>query len=87
MICLTDENISSLSAHPRIGKVAEGFDLLEQVNEVVTDKNGVPIQNIRIHHTLVIDDPFNPDDQEASYSPSPIRDTEDLIKAGKLSED
>ncbi|KAI1276792.1 cyclophilin-like protein [Xylaria sp. FL0933] len=55
------------------GKVVEGFDVLETVNSAITDKDGCPLVDIRIKHTIVLDDPF-PDPnglREPSHSPQP----------------
>ena len=50
------------------GKVVEGFDALEKVNEAFTDENGRPLKDIRIRHTVVLDDPY--DDFEGLVEPS-----------------
>ena len=44
------------------GKVVEGFDALEKVNEAFVDDRGRPLKDIRIRHTVVLDDPY-PDPQ------------------------
>ncbi|CAI2734596.1 unnamed protein product [Schistosoma spindalis] len=35
------------------------MDFVERINEVYCDKNGRPFRNVRIHHTIVLDDPFD----------------------------
>jgi peptidyl-prolyl cis-trans isomerase-like 4 len=40
------------------GKVVEGFDALEKVNEAFCDEKGRPLVDIRIKHTVVLDDPY-----------------------------
>lgn len=40
------------------GKVVEGFDALEKVNEAFCDDRGRPLKDIRIRHTVVLDDPY-----------------------------
>ncbi|PWY77116.1 RNA-binding domain-containing protein [Aspergillus heteromorphus CBS 117.55] len=71
------------------GKVVEGFDALEKVNEAFTDDRGRPLQDIRIRHTVILDDPFDdpPGLVEPAESPVPskaqlatvrIADDEDL---------
>jgi peptidyl-prolyl cis-trans isomerase-like 4 len=55
------------------GKVVEGFDVLEKINEAIVDEKGYPLIDIRINHTVVLDDPY-PDPQglrEPSASPPP----------------
>ncbi|KAI5925207.1 cyclophilin-like domain-containing protein [Camillea tinctor] len=57
------------------GKVVEGFDALEKINGAITDKEGHPLVDIRIKHTVVLDDPY-PDPEglrEPSQSPQPSK--------------
>ena len=39
-------------------QIAEGFDVLSKINEAYCDKDGRPFQDIRIYHTVILDDPF-----------------------------
>ena len=59
--------------HTVFGEVAEGLDILMKFNETYCDKEGRPLQDIQILHTVILDDPF--DDPEGlvipSHSPSP----------------
>lgn len=41
------------------GKVVEGFDTLEKINGAFTDAKGRPLRDIRIKHTVILDDPFD----------------------------
>lgn len=77
--------IASLDGkHTIFGEVAEGLDVLEKINKAYVNKENRPLQNIRIKHTVVIDDPFDPvlfglsKIKYPSRSPSPIRAKEDL---------
>lgn len=57
------------------GKVVEGFDALEKINEAIVDEKGHPLVDIRIKHTVVLDDPY-PDPtglREPSSSPVPSK--------------
>jgi peptidyl-prolyl cis-trans isomerase-like 4 len=57
------------------GKVVEGFDALEKINEAIIDDKGHPLVDIRIKHTVVLDDPY-PDPaglREPSSSPVPSK--------------
>lgn len=57
------------------GKVVEGFDVLEKINEAIVDDKGHPLLDIRIKHTIVLDDPY-PDPtelREPSASPPPSK--------------
>lgn len=55
------------------GKVVEGFDALEKINEAIVDDKGYPLIDIRIKHTVVLDDPYpDPSElREPSSSPPP----------------
>ncbi|KAI1810297.1 cyclophilin-like protein [Poronia punctata] len=57
------------------GKVVEGFDAIESINNAITDKDGHPLVDIRIKHTIVLDDPFPDPDKlrEPSQSPQPSK--------------
>lgn len=57
------------------GRVVEGFDTLEKINEAFTDTKGRPLQDIRIKHTVVLDDPYDdpPGLIEPDKSPPPTK--------------
>lgn len=57
------------------GAVVEGFDTLEKINDAFIDAKGRPLKDIRIRHTIVLDDPFDdpPGFQEPSESPVPSK--------------
>ncbi|CAI4212203.1 unnamed protein product [Parascedosporium putredinis] len=40
------------------GKVVEGFDVLDKINTAITDERGNPLVDIRINHTIILDDPY-----------------------------
>ncbi|KAI9361044.1 cyclophilin-like domain-containing protein [Pilaira anomala] len=75
------------------GEVAEGFEVLDKMNEAYCDEKGRPFRDIRIKHTVVLDDPF-PDPeglQVPDQSPLPtkeqmesmrIADDEDIEEIG-----
>lgn len=50
------------------GKVVEGFDVLEKINTAFVDATGRPLKDIRILHTVVLDDPY--DDPSGLVEPS-----------------
>ena len=60
--------------------MVEGLDVLDKINKAYCDSKGRPYQNIRIKHTLIIDDPFEDPKgfREPSRSPSPIVIKKDL---------
>mmetsp|Transcript_24911 Transcript_24911/g.36736 ORF Transcript_24911/g.36736 Transcript_24911/m.36736 type:complete len:455 (-) Transcript_24911:150-1514(-) len=45
--------------HTVFGEIAEGFDTLEKLNNLYTDEDGRPFQDVRIRHTYILDDPFD----------------------------
>lgn len=63
--------------HCVFGQVVEGHEVLEQINEAICDGDDRPYQDIRITHTVILDDPFPDPDQlevpERSPSPSAER--------------
>lgn len=68
------ENTDYLDGKAAIfGKVVEGFDALEKINGAITDKEGHPLVDIRIKHTIILDDPYPdpPGLREPSQSPPP----------------
>lgn len=44
--------------HTVFGEVVEGEEVLMKINEAYCDKEGKPYQDIRIYHTVVLDDPY-----------------------------
>lgn len=71
------ENLEQLDGKAAIfGEVVEGFDALEKINAAFVDSNGRPLQDIRILHTVVLDDPFEdpPDLIEPPSSPLPSKE-------------
>uniref|UniRef100_A0A1I8MWG7 Peptidyl-prolyl cis-trans isomerase n=1 Tax=Musca domestica TaxID=7370 RepID=A0A1I8MWG7_MUSDO len=68
------DNLTSLDGqHCVIGEVVEGHETLRKLNEAIVDENFRPYQDIRITHTVILDDPF-PDPRgfrQPSRSPSP----------------
>lgn len=68
------ENVEQLDGKAAIfGEVVEGFDALEKINAAFIDQSGRPLQDIRVLHTVVLDDPFDdpPGVTEPPQSPLP----------------
>lgn len=54
----TSNSLHSLDErHTIFGEVAEGLEILEAINDTPCDTNGRPLQNIRIRHSIILDDP------------------------------
>ena len=70
------DNLDYLDGRAAIfGKVVEGFDALAKINDAFCDQNGRPLKDIRIRHTVILDDPF-PDPEglvEPPDSPLPSK--------------
>uniref|UniRef100_A0A452GZA0 Peptidyl-prolyl cis-trans isomerase n=1 Tax=Gopherus agassizii TaxID=38772 RepID=A0A452GZA0_9SAUR len=83
----TGENLDYLDAvHTVFGEVTEGMDVLKKINETFVDKEFVPYQDIRINHTVILDDPF--DDPSGliipDCSPEP---TKEQLDSGRIRAD
>lgn len=80
-------DLSSLDGqHCVIGQVTEGLDILRYLNDAICDHTHRPYQDIRITHTVVLDDPFeNPRGFRApSRSPSP---NAERLQGGRIGAD
>lgn len=72
--------------HCVFGEVAEGLDVLELLNDAICDNDNRPYQDIRITHTVVLDDPY-PDLKGLhipSRSPSP---SAERLQGGRIAPD
>lgn len=81
------ENLTSLDGtHCVIGEVVEGHEVLRKLNDAIVDENFRPYQDIRITHTVVLEDPFpNPRGfQIPPRSPSP---SAERLKNGRIAAD
>ena len=68
------DNIDQLDDKAAIfGEVVEGFDALEKINTTFIDDKGRPMKDVRILHTVILDDPYDdPSDlEEPQKSPVP----------------
>jgi peptidyl-prolyl cis-trans isomerase-like 4 len=68
------------------GELAEGFDVLDKINDAFCDDKGRPFRDIRIKHTIILDDPF--DDPEGLQVPdaSPLP-TKEQLESMRIAED
>ncbi|ESP02173.1 hypothetical protein LOTGIDRAFT_64187, partial [Lottia gigantea] len=74
------------NVHTVFGEVAEGFDVLKKLNEAYCDAEHRPYRDIRIYHTIILDDPYDdpPDLVIPSRSPEP---TEEMLKSDRIGAD
>ncbi|KAG9067584.1 Peptidyl-prolyl cis-trans isomerase cyp6 [Linnemannia hyalina] len=79
------ENLDYLDGKYTVfGKVAEGMEVLEKINAAYTDSEFRPFKDIRIKHTIVLDDPF-PDPEGLAVpdeSPLPTQAMLDTVRIG-----
>jgi len=88
-ITLGDDLDSLDGKYTIFGRVAEGFDTLEKINDAYCDEKGRPYRDIRIKHTIVLEDPF-PDPPglvEPSESPVPSKAQLATVRLGEEDED
>lgn len=53
------DDVDALNERKTIfGQVSEGLDVVDRINEAYCDDAGRPWINLRIHHTIILDDPF-----------------------------
>ncbi|PVU91384.1 hypothetical protein BB561_004416 [Smittium simulii] len=81
---LADDSLDS--NFPVFGAVVEGLDVLEQLNQVLVDEEDRPFRDIRIKHTIVLDDPF-PDPQGLAEPPNSPLPTKEMLATVRLAED
>uniref|UniRef100_H2SVF9 Peptidyl-prolyl cis-trans isomerase n=1 Tax=Takifugu rubripes TaxID=31033 RepID=H2SVF9_TAKRU len=81
----TGENLDYLNGvHTVFGEVSEGLDVLAKINETFVDKDFIPLQDVRINHTVILEDPFDdpPDLPVPDRSPEPTREQLDSGRIG-----
>ncbi|XP_035915752.1 peptidyl-prolyl cis-trans isomerase sig-7 [Anopheles stephensi] len=72
--------------HTVIGEVTEGHEVLRKLNETICDERHRPYKDVRITHTVVLDDPFEDPRgfREPSRSPSP---SAERLQGGRIAAD
>ncbi|KAK9821133.1 hypothetical protein WJX81_005434 [Elliptochloris bilobata] len=81
----TGTDLDSLDdKHTVFGEVTEGLDVLAAIDAAFVDAAGRPLQNVRIRHTIVLDDPFDDPPQLAEHipdaSPAPVYEQGDRLE-------
>ena len=80
------DNLDYLDGKAAIfGKVVEGFDALEKINDAFCDEKGRPLVDIRIKHTVILDDPYDdpPGLVEPPESPLPSKAQLATVRIGE----
>jgi len=75
-ITLGEDTTCSLDEHIVFGEIAEGHDVLLKLNETICDITHRPYQDIRITHTVILEDPYSDPDglSVPDQSPKPPLD-------------
>ncbi|CAD7700508.1 unnamed protein product [Ostreobium quekettii] len=82
----TGKDLDSLDeTHTVFGEVTEGWETLDAINDAYCDNDGRPYQNIRIHHTIVLEDPL--DDPPLLADHIPDKSPEAVADGGDRLED
>ena len=83
-----DEDLQNLDGeHCVFGEISEGEEIVEKFNEVISDEDHRPYKDIRITHTVILDDPFD-DPKDLEIPPeSPKPDPAVLRSSGRLAAD
>nr|CAG4641007.1 EOG090X0971 [Eulimnadia texana] len=72
--------------HCVFGEVVEGFETLMKINDAIVDEKHIPYQDIRITHTVVLDDPF--DDPPGLVIPDRSPElTKEIRESGRIGAD
>ena len=76
-------NLQSLDGqHCVFGEITEGSEIILKFNETICDANGRPYQDIRVSHTVILEDPY--DDPEGlvipERSPDPTQEVLEVIR-------
>ncbi|XP_046545008.1 peptidyl-prolyl cis-trans isomerase-like 4 [Haliotis rubra] len=85
-ITLADELDYLDGQHTVFGQVAEGFEVLDKLNEAYCDEEHRPYIDVRIYHTVILDDPYDdpPDLNIPDRSPEP---TKEMLDSGRIRAD
>jgi peptidyl-prolyl cis-trans isomerase-like 4 len=88
-ITLGDDLDSLDGKYTIFGRVAEGFDTLEKINDAYCDDKGRPYRDIRLKHTIILEDPFPdpPGLAEPPESPVPSKAQLATVRLGEEEED
>ncbi|KAL9087926.1 MAG: hypothetical protein Q9159_003368 [Coniocarpon cinnabarinum] len=82
------DNLDYLDGKAAIfGRVVEGFDTLEKINTAFLDHDGRPLKDIRIRHTIVLDEAGIPDPPGFAEPPSSPVPTSAQLATVRIADD
>lgn len=71
-ITLADDLTSLDGEHGVIGRVVEGLEVLDSINKTLCDSSHRPFRDVRILHTIILDDPFDDPENLVVPGSSPL---------------
>lgn len=81
------ENLDSLdNEHLVFGEIVEGLEVVNKLNQCLTDEGNRPFQDIRITHMVVLEDPYPDPDALPAEPPSPEL-TKEVLKSDYIAAD
>ncbi|XP_068755817.1 peptidyl-prolyl cis-trans isomerase-like 4 [Montipora capricornis] len=72
--------------HTVFAEVVEGFEVLEKLNDAICDDEHRPYQDIRINHTVILDDPYD-DPKELVIPDRSPEPTKEQLDSGRIGAD
>lgn len=84
IVSLGDKN-EKLDSNAVFGRVVEGLETLEKINQSYCDESGRPLRDIRIKHTYILEDPFDDLEglEEPASSPEPTAEQLATVRIGE----
>ncbi|XP_023991015.1 peptidyl-prolyl cis-trans isomerase-like 4 [Salvelinus sp. IW2-2015] len=75
--------ITTGEVHTVLGEMSEGIGVLDKINDTFVDKDFIPFQDIRINHTVILEDTFD----DPANLPVPDRSpepTKEQLDSGRI---
>ncbi|PVD27997.1 hypothetical protein C0Q70_10574 [Pomacea canaliculata] len=72
--------------HTVFGEVAEGFEVLDKLNDAYCDEHHRPYRDIRIYHTVILDDPFD-DPRGLIFPDKSPEPTKEMLESDRIGAD
>lgn len=87
IVSLGEKN-EKLDSNAVFGRVVEGLETLDKINQCYCDESGRPLRDIRIKHTYILEDPFDDPEglEEPASSPEPTAEQLATVRIGENEE-